>query len=238
MPASGYDPEYSPEQSSKKAASGEERLQVIKLDPTTAADMLEAPPHTGQYHQVHDRDRQKEKHGDAAANDSAERLECGEPALQRSGGCGDTDRCNNDNSRMTEREKEPDGDRSFPFLHKLAYDIVDRRDVIGVDGMAQAECVGQERGRKQRRAIRQLYECPCPGERVRQDEHRADGDGLVPVLAWLVVEQLQKGHALRALPEGELLPTSMARVLAILSAGAAMQPGGGSALSSWIVHRD
>ena len=57
---------------------------------------------------------------------------------------------------MTEREKEPDGDRSFPFLHKLAYDIVDRRDVIGVDGMAQAESVGQERGRKQRRAIRQL----------------------------------------------------------------------------------
>jgi hypothetical protein len=39
--------------------------------------------------------------------------------------------------------------------------------VIGVDGMAQAECVGQERGRKQRRAIRQRYERPCPGERVR-----------------------------------------------------------------------
>ena len=44
MPASGYDPEYSPEQSSKKAASGEERLQVIKLDPTTAADMLRHTP--------------------------------------------------------------------------------------------------------------------------------------------------------------------------------------------------
>src|SRR5947209_19702549 len=119
--------------------------------------MLEAPPHTGQYHQVHNRDRQKEKHGDAAANDSAERLECGEPALQRSGGCGDTDRCNHDNSRMTEREKEPDGDRSFPFLHKLAYHIVDRRDVIGVDGVTQAEWLLQERVRTQLQALLQRY---------------------------------------------------------------------------------
>ena len=40
---------------------------------------------------------------------------------------------------MAEREKEPDGDGALAFLHQLARHVVDGRDMVGVDGVAQAE---------------------------------------------------------------------------------------------------
>ena len=50
---------------------------------------------------------------------------------------------------MTERKEETDRDGSLAFLHQLARDVVDGRDVIGVHRVAQPEPVGQQRRAEQ-----------------------------------------------------------------------------------------
>jgi len=45
---------------------------------------------------------------------------------------------------VTEGEKESDGDRPLALLHQFAGDIVDRRDVIRIDGVPQAKAIGDD----------------------------------------------------------------------------------------------
>ena len=45
-------------------------------------------------------------------------------------------------ARVPEREEEPDAQRALAVVHQLARRVVDRRDVVGVEGVAQAERVG------------------------------------------------------------------------------------------------
>ena len=46
--------------------------------------------------------------------------------------------------RMAEREEEPDAQGSFAIGHQLPRRVVDRRDVIGVEGVTETERVGGE----------------------------------------------------------------------------------------------
>ena len=73
--------------------------------------------------------------------------------------------------RVAEREEQADGDRPFALLHQLARDIVDGRDVVGIDGVAQAECVGQECGADQHRIVVKRDQRPEPGQDIGDDQH-------------------------------------------------------------------
>ena len=53
--------------------------------------------------------------------------------------------------RVAERKEKADPDRTLALLHELAGDVVDRRDMVGVDCMAQAERIGQQRRAKEDR---------------------------------------------------------------------------------------
>jgi len=46
---------------------------------------------------------------------------------------------------MAEREVEAHRHRSAALLHEFAGDVVDGGDVIGIDGVARAETVGEQR---------------------------------------------------------------------------------------------
>ena len=70
---------------------------------------------------------------------------------------------------MAEREEEADRDRTLTFLHQLARDVVDGRDVIGIDGVAQPEPVRQQRGAEQQRLIAEHQEGPEPGRDVAEE---------------------------------------------------------------------
>ena len=48
--------------------------------------------------------------------------------------------------RVPEREEEADAQRPLAFGHQLARGVVDRRDVVGVEGVAHAERVGGHAG--------------------------------------------------------------------------------------------
>jgi len=41
--------------------------------------------------------------------------------------------------------RETDPDRALAILHELSRDVVDCRDVIGVDGVSQAERISEQR---------------------------------------------------------------------------------------------
>ena len=77
---------------------------------------------------------------------------------------------------MAERKEEADADRALALLHQLARDVVDRRDMVGVDRVAQAEGIGEQRRSEQDRPIAQDDERPEPDENVAADQHGVDGD--------------------------------------------------------------
>ena len=49
-----------------------------------------------------------------------------------------------DDQRVTKRKEESDRNGAFALLHQLTCDVVDRRDVVGIDGVAQAEAIGEQ----------------------------------------------------------------------------------------------
>ena len=58
------------------------------------------------------------------------------------------DRRQDDHRRMPQREIEADRERFLPVLHQLAHDIIDRCDVVRVDGVTKAEHISQGGGRQ------------------------------------------------------------------------------------------
>ena len=91
--------------------------------------------------------------------------------------------------RMAEREEQADGDRPLALLHQLARHVVDGRDVVGIDGVAQPECVGQERGADQHRIIVKRDQRPDPGQHIGGDQHGIDAGDLAAKFGVLIVEQ-------------------------------------------------
>ena len=49
-----------------------------------------------------------------------------------------------------------------PFLHQFARHIVDRRDMVGVEGVAEAETIGERRRPEQHRKIMKGDDRPDP----------------------------------------------------------------------------
>ena len=77
---------------------------------------------------------------------------------------------------MPHGEEEADGDRALAVLHQLARHVVDGRDVIGVDGVPQAQAVDDQRNAQQGRLVVERGEGPEPGADVEDGEKRIDGD--------------------------------------------------------------
>ena len=53
-----------------------------------------------------------------------------------------TNASDEDDRRVAEREEEADAERPLAFVHQLARRVVDRRDVVGIEGVAESERVG------------------------------------------------------------------------------------------------
>jgi hypothetical protein len=103
------------------------------------------------------------------------------------------DRPYDNDGRVTEREQEADGDGAFAFVHQLAGDVVDGSDVIGVDGMAQAETVSEKGGAEEDWVMVKREDGPGPGPEVEDGEDSVDRENLGASVAGLVVEQRAQG---------------------------------------------
>ncbi len=89
---------------------------------------------------------------------------------------------------MAEREIEPSRNRALALLHELARDVVDRRDMVGIDRMAQSEAIGQKCGTEQHRVVAEGEERPCPSRHVSDSEHAVDADDLADQIGTAIAE--------------------------------------------------
>ena len=142
MPARSNQSEQRAEDAREQPAPREQRVEVLLHIGTATANAMERAIDRDEDDQIHDCDRQQEQRGRQRANDAAHVAQCGELLIEGHRGRGDGDRREHHDGRMSEGEEQPDGDRALTLLHQLARDVVDRGDVVGVDGVPQAEAVG------------------------------------------------------------------------------------------------
>ena len=71
---------------------------------------------------------------------------------------------------MAEREEEAGAERPLPVLQQLARRVVDRRDVVGVEGVPQPERVRERGEAGQRRVARQVVEEQPEAEHVQEHD--------------------------------------------------------------------
>jgi hypothetical protein len=106
---------------------------------------------------------------------------------------------------------------TFALRHQLADDIVDGRDMVGVDRMPEPENVGEQGRPQQRRLSGELGKGPKPRNEIRRDE-QGIGTGQFPGIRMrAVIEQLchqasrQQSFLADQLGHGLLHPTPAAR---------------------------
>src|SRR5262249_41635921 len=145
LPAARNHPEQRPEHARQQTAAGEQMIELMLGNRFAAARALKAAPHLAQ-NELDKSNSQQEKYRRAGADYAADHLERMKLALEREGHTDNHRDRDGDDERMAEREKQSGRDRPFAFLHQLAHDIVDCRDMIGIDGMAKPEHIGEERG--------------------------------------------------------------------------------------------
>src|SRR5207248_62237 len=75
-----------------------------------------------------------------------------------------------DDRRVAEGEEEAGAERAFPVLQQLPRGVVDRRDVIGVEGVSQTERVSERGEARQRRVARQVVEEEAEPEHVQEHD--------------------------------------------------------------------
>ncbi len=102
----------------------------------------------------------------------------------------DGDRQRDDDRRMAEREEQADRDRPAAFLHQFAGHVVDRRDVIGVERVPQAETVSERRRAEQHWIIVEGDDRPQPCGDVGDEQEQVDRDDLAPNVVMAVVEEI------------------------------------------------
>ena len=100
---------------------------------------------------------------------------------------------------MAERKEEADGNGPLALLHQLARDVVDGRDVVGIDGVAKAERVGEECGADQDRIIMESDQRPNPGQHIGDGQHDINTGDLDTKSRILIVEQFEDHGPQRAI---------------------------------------
>jgi len=83
---------------------------------------------------------------------------------------GDSDRKPDDDRRVAERKEKADVRRAPALVHEFARDVVDRRNVIGVHGVAEAEGICQQGRPKQHRMVCEHEESQSPRHDVQPNQ--------------------------------------------------------------------
>ena len=173
VPALADDLEHGLEQARQQAAVVEVVLEARLVVLAAAGHLAEHLVDVEQDHEVDQADDQQERRRHPGADQATDLLE-GRDVADDAGGDRDEHGQRHDDGRVAEREEEADRDRPLAVLHELAGGVVDGRDVIRVDRVAQAEGVGQE-GRGQEDRVRGAdSQRDDPGADVEGDQQRVD----------------------------------------------------------------
>ena len=185
------------QQTCDRAALRKAVIVIFARHPAGLSDSAQYAADLRQHHDIGRRDREQERRGDCGGNHAADLLQGGEVLLRGGGHRRDREDESDDDCCVAEREEKSDGDRAPPFLHQLAGDVVDRRDVVGVEGMPQPEAVGEEGRAKKKRIVMKRRERPQPDGDIGGDEDRIKADDLAARPLRRVVKDVRKHAALR-----------------------------------------
>ena len=174
-------------------------LLELLLVVVAVAHLAEHRDDASQDHDVEEGDEVEESGRDDGAEDPAELLEprsvVRDRPIHRLLGDDDARPDGDHDGRVAEREEVADAERLLSLVHQLAGGVVDRRDVVGVEGVAQPERVGQHRHADAQALVvagdDEDDEDPEPDDVEQQDggEHQ------------LRLEPLGRGHVPPELPE-------------------------------------
>ena len=92
---------------------------------------------------------------------------------------------------MAQREEQADADRPLALLHELARDVVDRRDMIGVDRVPKAKSVGEQSRAHQDRPIAKGGKRPDPHENIAADQDGVDGDQSAAQISAALIQDIR-----------------------------------------------
>jgi len=121
-------------------------------------------------HEVEQPDQEQERPGDRRADVAAVLLEAGDLRVDRLRGHCERGREREDDRRVAEREEEAGCERALAVLQELARRVVDRRDVVGVEGVPQAERVRERREAGELGVARQVVEEEAEPEHVQEQD--------------------------------------------------------------------
>ena len=110
--------------------------------------LLKRSPDPSKDHHIHQGDGDQEQRRNRRANSGPDLFQKIELILDdRRDGINDQRR-DHDNRGMAKRKEKTHRDRLFALLHQLSGHVVDRRNVIRIDGMPKAEGVSEKSGSK------------------------------------------------------------------------------------------
>ena len=107
--------------------------------------------------------------GGGAADETADGVKRLQLILVCSRRCRDADGGKHHHCRVAERKEEADRERTPALLHQLARDVVDCRNVIGIDRVAQPKAVSKEGSAQKHRIILERQPRPRPGGDIGDD---------------------------------------------------------------------
>src|SRR5262249_5030093 len=128
-----------------KAAVREQLVELLGFV-LTGARLLPHPPDAHDDREVQQRDHIEERARDERSDHTADALEAILEARRCLRGDGNADRHQEYDRRVAERKEQANREWSLALLQQVARRIVDRRDVVGVERVSQAERVCEYAG--------------------------------------------------------------------------------------------
>ena len=180
MPALRHEPEQGTKHSGEKASTVQEQVEIILAERRPSRDRPECPPYRDEHHQIENRQQKKKERRGAGSDHRAYRSEPLKARTDLRRREHDADREKHDDGRVAEGEKHSDPDRPLAALHQLAGRIVDRGDVVGVDGVPQPESIGEESRPEQHGIAAQRQDRPGPRAEIGHDQRPVDKDEAAP----------------------------------------------------------
>ena len=188
MPASRDHGEHRAEETSQESSAGQQQIEVFIAVGRAGFHAAEGPVDGEQDDEVHEGDGEKEQCGDKRSDHAADAVDGVELTLEGGRCRSDGEGRQHDDCRVSEGEEEADCRGALTLLHQFAGDVVDGGDMIGVDGMAEAEGVRQQCGAEQHRMVAEGGQSPGPGGEIGDEQNGVDTGNLDAEIADVVAE--------------------------------------------------
>jgi hypothetical protein len=145
--------------------------------------LLECPVNASENYHIDQGDSDQEKHRDSGAEYPANILQKLEMLFRRGSSPVCNQRGNDDNCRMSESEVQTHRYWPLSVLHQLASNVIDRRNVVGIDRVPKTKCISKNRSTEKHRFIMKRDNRPNPSAKVYRHQKTVNAGNPVSEVA-------------------------------------------------------